>query len=79
MSHYNEPPSRYRFFILGLWQQPASHTGHPSAWRISLEDTQTAQRSGFTTLAELEAFLRVWMEERVQGLGDGVLGSGVGD
>ncbi len=59
MSHHHEP-SRYQFFILGLWRRP----GSPTTWRFSLEDTQTAQRSGFATLAEMEAFLRAWMEDR---------------
>ncbi len=56
--------SRYQFFILGLWAQPGQ-SGRPAAWRISLENPQTAERKGFTDLAELEAFLAMWMAERV--------------
>ncbi|MBE2235153.1 MAG: hypothetical protein IAE85_16780 [Anaerolinea sp.] len=61
------PPSapRYQFFILGLWAQP-EQPGRPVAWRISLENPQTAERKGFTDLAELDAFLAAWMAERVR-------------
>lgn len=78
MSHHNEP-SRYQFFILGLWRQPGAHPNRPTTWRFSLEDTQTAQRSGFRSLAELEAFLQAWMAERQEGLGSGSQGLGAGD
>ena len=57
------PPQRYQFFILGLWAQP-TWPGRPSAWRISLENPQTAERKGFSDPAELAAFLAAWMEER---------------
>lgn len=68
MSHYSDlPPSRYQFFILALWQDPANQPGRQAVWRISLEDPRTAQRSGFTNLADLEAFLEAWMAERVSG------------
>lgn len=54
------PAPRYQFFILGLWAQPGQ-PGRPVAWRISLENPQTAERKGFTDLAELDAFLAAWM------------------
>ncbi len=67
MSQNTTPPSpRYQFFILGLWAQPAQ-AGRPSEWRISLENPRTAERSGFSSLAGLEAFLAAWMEARVSG------------
>jgi hypothetical protein len=64
----NTTPStpRYQFFILGLWAQP-NRPGRPAAWRISLENPQTAERKGFVDLAELDAFLAAWMNERVSG------------
>jgi len=66
MSQDDHPrTSRYQFFILGLWQEPDSRPGRPAVWRISLEDPRIAQRSGFTNLADLDAFLAAWMEERV--------------
>ncbi|MEI2692112.1 MAG: hypothetical protein V9H69_21365 [Anaerolineae bacterium] len=59
------PPQRYQFFILGLWAQP-TWPGRPGAWRISLENPQTAERKGFSDPAELAAFLAAWMEERAE-------------
>lgn len=58
---------RYQFFILALWAQPGSQPRGSTAWRISLEDSQTAERRGFADLAELQAFLELWMEEREAG------------
>lgn len=57
------PAPRYQFFILGLWAQP-EQPGRPVAWRISLENPQTAERKGFTDLAELDAFLAAWIADR---------------
>lgn len=62
--HSDLPPPRYQFFILGLWQESGDRSGRAPDWRISLEDPRTAQRSGFTDLASLAAFLAAWMEER---------------
>lgn len=60
------PPPRYQFFVLGLWQEP----GARPAWRISLEDPHTTERSGFKTLTELNAFLQVWMDKKAGKKGD---------
>ncbi|RLT39529.1 MAG: hypothetical protein DWI57_10120 [Chloroflexi bacterium] len=65
MSPKTVPPRRYNFFILGLWLQPDRRPGEPVDWRIVLEDPHTAERTSFGTLAELDAFLSDWMEERV--------------
>lgn len=65
MSHTDDPPRRYRFFILGLWTQPAGHPGRPHAWRISLEDARTAERIAFTAPAELEAYLNQLLDARM--------------
>lgn len=56
-------PSRYQFFILGLWQDASDRL----VWRFSLEDSRTAQRNGFANLAALDAFLAAWIEERTSG------------
>lgn len=70
MSHNTaEPTRRYQFFILGLRLREDTWPGERLAWRISLEDPHTAERSGFNTLAELDAFLQAWMDERVGSLG----------
>jgi hypothetical protein len=63
------PPPRYQFFILGLHMQPGNRPNGPNSWRISLEDPRTAQRSGFTTLTELNAFLEAWMDEKARNEG----------
>ncbi len=72
MSHTHSQARRHSF-VLGLWLQPGSRQGEQSAWRISLEDPNTTERSGFKTLAELDAFLQAWMDEEEAGEG-GVYG-----
>ena len=52
------------------WLQPDSRPGGQPAWRISLEDPNTTERSGFKTLTELNAFLQVWMDEKAGKEGD---------
>lgn len=69
MSHA-EPQPQHQFFILGLRLQPDSRPGGQPAWRISLEDPHTTERSGFKTLTELNAFLQVWMDEKAGKKGD---------
>jgi hypothetical protein len=55
---------RYHFFILGLWVQPGRLPEMPTSWRITLENHDTAERSGFTNLADLITFLEAWMYEQ---------------
>ena len=69
MSH-TRPQPHHHFFILGLRLQPDSRPGRPPAWRISLEDPHTTERSGFKTLTEMNAFLQVWMDEKARKEGD---------
>lgn len=57
--HPETSPPRRHSFILSLWPQADASPDQP-AWRISLEDAQTAQRRGFGNLAELAAFLEAW-------------------
>lgn len=64
MSRTQAPP-HYQFFILSLRLQPTSRPGERPLWRLSLEDPNTAERSGFTNLNELNAFLQAWMDGRV--------------
>ena len=66
MSHCHPSP-QHQFFILGLRLLVANRPGKPTEWRISLEDPHTSERSGFRTLAELNAFLQAWMDERTRG------------
>ncbi len=51
--------SRYQSYLLRFWQ--VSEGGRP-ALRISLENTQTRERHGFTDLEALLAFLRARIE-----------------
>ncbi len=51
--------SRYQSYLLRLWQ--VSEGGRP-ALRISLENTQTRERHGFTDLESMLAFLRESIE-----------------
>ncbi len=51
--------SRYQSYLLRFWQ--VSEGGRP-AIRISLENTQTRERHGFTDLEALLAFLREHVE-----------------
>lgn len=53
--------ARYHIFVLSLWETAGSVPDGPAGWRISLEDPQTGQRVGFTTLAQLDAHLAAWM------------------
>ena len=69
MSHAESQP-QHQFFILGLRLQPDRRPGGQPAWRISLEDPHTTERSGFKTLTELNAFLQVWMDEKARKEGD---------
>lgn len=60
-------PRRYYLLVLGLWLQPGEPADRAGSWRISLEDPRTAQRSGFTSVQDLAAYLDAWMEERAGG------------
>ncbi len=50
----NEEP-RYTSYLLRLWQ---IMSGDEMVWRASLENAQTGERRGFTSLDALFAFLR---------------------
>ncbi len=55
------PHPRYLAYMLRLWQ--AGSDDDPDGWRVSLESPHTAERQGFTNLAQLFAFL----EEKTSG------------
>jgi hypothetical protein len=46
---------RYISYLLRLWQ---TTSGDETAWRASLEDSETGERKGFADLDALLAFLR---------------------
>lgn len=60
-------PAQHHFFILGLWPLSASRPGHTLTWRFSLENTQTGERIGFSSLAELTAYLETWLQHSAGG------------
>lgn len=64
MAHTTSAPRQYHFFILSMWTQPDHRPGLPAAWRISLENPHTAERTGFTTANDLAAYLATWMAQR---------------
>lgn len=57
--------TRYHIFVLSLWEAG----GQSVAWRFSLQDPHTAERRGFTDLAELTTFLAAWMGAGDRGQG----------
>lgn len=65
MPSNTDAPRRHHFFILGLQSQPGRSPTGPTSWRISLEDTYTTERSGFTSVADLAEFLAAWMAQRM--------------
>lgn len=60
-------PPRYHIFVLSLWETGGGQGDASVRWRYSLQDPHTAERSGFTTLADMDAFLlqrmTQWAEE----------------
>ena len=63
--HARDRPTRYHILILSLWEADSGRGDAPVRWRYSLQDPHTAERNGFTTLAELDAFLEQRMAQWV--------------
>jgi hypothetical protein len=53
-----EKPPRYRAYLLRFWEERGVRPETSSVWRFSLEDSQTGERRGFSSLDTLVAFLR---------------------
>lgn len=53
-------PLCYHSFILSLWQEAGAALDGSPVWRIRLEDPHTAERQGFTDIAELARYLEEW-------------------
>lgn len=51
-------PSRYRIYLLTIWQERSRDPKESVQWRFSLERPTTGQRQGFATLAGLIAALQ---------------------
>jgi hypothetical protein len=58
----------YHSFLLRLWQVP---TNDEYAWRIQLENIQTGEKRGFTSLEELLAYLSQLTAETDETSGEG--------
>jgi hypothetical protein len=52
---------RYRAYLLRLWEADGDE---PPAWRASLEDPHTGQRTSFADLAQLFAYLEAQAQDR---------------
>ena len=46
-------PSRYRAFLLTMWEERSRDGGLPPVWRFRLEDPRTGQQRGFASLDAL--------------------------
>lgn len=51
-----QEPTKYRAYLLRLWQSNADSRG-PTIWSASLEDPHTGERIGFATLDHLFAYI----------------------
>ncbi len=59
--------TRYRVYLLRLWQEQTASPERAAIWRTSLEDPKTGQRRGFDGLDSLLAFLRAEIGETRRG------------
>jgi hypothetical protein len=60
--------TNYYSFLLRMWQVP---TNGEHTWRIQLENVQTGEKSGFTSLEELFSCLCHVTEQENKQLGEG--------
>ena len=51
-------PSRYRIYLLTMWEERSRDPEVPVQWRFSLEHPATGQRQGFASLEALVAALQ---------------------
>jgi hypothetical protein len=51
-------PTRYRAFLLTLWEERNRDAGSPPVWRFRLEDPRTGQQRGFASLESLVEALK---------------------
>ncbi len=59
--HHGGP--RYCAYLLRCWQERSRHPQHPTTWRFSLHDPHTQAQTGFATLDDLFAALRIELAE----------------
>jgi hypothetical protein len=56
--------TRYRTFLLTLWEEGSRDGGSPPVWRFRLEDPRTGQQRGFASLEALVEALQQVMADR---------------
>lgn len=54
---FDRPP-RYRSYLLTLWEERGRDFGNPVLWRFRLEDAQTGNQRGFSSMDELFGYLQ---------------------
>ncbi len=54
----SDRPPHYHAFLLRCWQERSQFNDVPAVWRFSLENPQTGDRFGFTTLDAVIAALQ---------------------
>ncbi|RMH23255.1 MAG: hypothetical protein D6698_00065 [Gammaproteobacteria bacterium] len=52
----------YRAFLLSCWQEETA-VSSPQKWRFRLEEPRTGEQHGFTSLAEVMAFVQARLKE----------------
>jgi hypothetical protein len=57
-------PTRYRTFLLTLWEERSQDRDSPQVWRFRLEDPRTGQQRGFASLEALVDALKQEMGHR---------------
>jgi len=56
--------TRYRIYLLNIWEERSRDPEIPVQWRFSLEHPATGQRQGFAALAALVAALQQLLTEQ---------------
>ena len=54
-------PTRYRTFLLTLWEERSRDRDSPQVWRFRLEDPRAGQQRGFASLEALVEALKLEM------------------
>ena len=48
-----EKPSRYRSYLLTIWEERSENPRTKSSWRFSLEDSRDGNKRGYSSLEAL--------------------------
>jgi hypothetical protein len=54
----NDQPPRYEMLLLTFWADRSQNTATGEGWRFRVEEVDTRQKHGFTTLEEVVAFIQ---------------------